>query len=336
VPLQHPRGNLTPTADPDPPALTPLSARQLVCGKRIAAIITGKGAATRIPWCDFSRRRILQLISAFRLTPDNIETQVCPSPPSSTSAGSSECNVLDLIMAELHCHHPSNPQYAPAVRPRLVRKIRKMMGDLDEAGAVVAYRMSRGGERRVYWPPWTKRWCRPDWDGDYGGTVAAEAREQLERVAEGWPVPGFVSEEEDVARGPEPPRMETRAMPTLTVPVPRPFTGTSAEPRPEAGSGWDGVSAFGTESTVSTSASSAARLAADLSQYLPQPQQQMQRQPPNRQFTTPTTASPSPSYPQQAPPGQGTSKSAKRRLKRRLREGQPNEGGGDAEMTGSG
>lgn len=284
---------------------------------------------------------------------------------SAGGSGGEERNVFDLIQAELCCHHPSNPQYAPAVRPRLARKIRSMMDDLDEMGVIAIYKMPKGGERRVYWPAWTRAWYRPDWDSDYGGTVDAGVRDQLMRVVEGADVPGFVTEgngggaeqgrqaagtmggiQQIPPQMPPPMPMSMPMSMPMPVPVPRPMpmpvpvpvptridipvhtAGMSMparartevpagmerpvmptrgrmviDPRVEA-DGWDSASAISTDSTF-TSDSELARIDGLMARCTHGGQQQLQQQ--------------------QAPPGQGTSRSAKRRMKRRLRGGQEGE-----------
>jgi hypothetical protein len=237
-----------------------------------------------IPWCQATIRKINQIISAFQLTPDNVESQLWRDP-----SGREEC-ILDMLCREVHCCFPENPQFARLIPNALARRVKAQMRELHKKQVVVIYELPDGGAKRVYWPPYTRDWQKADWDGEYGGRVDKETCEALALVAQGHAPPPHC-----VPVTPSSPPFRP------TQPV-RAASSSIGSDNTSVGSDNTSVRSDG---TYSTTASSELRFQQRLAAI---------RQPPGRQGFSG----------KQPPQGQGTSRSARRRHnKRKYRSTRP-------------
>ncbi|KAJ0350575.1 hypothetical protein COL154_013250 [Colletotrichum chrysophilum] len=83
---------------------------------------------------------------------------------------------MNSLLAKLNCIH-ENSDYPSLVNPRIVRKLRSLIGELVDMGI-----LKQGRMRTVVWPSWTHAWTLPSWTGDIGppSVVPVEEHEQLE------------------------------------------------------------------------------------------------------------------------------------------------------------
>ncbi|KAJ4385234.1 hypothetical protein N0V93_010295 [Gnomoniopsis smithogilvyi] len=132
-----------------------------------------------------------QLASYYQLTPSNTTTAMTRThTPSSLPSASHHTTgsletVFDIICKEVNCWHPSNPQFAAIVYPRLHTKLVSILRALDRTGIVVIYGLPTSNIKLVYWPIHTREWAKSDWNGDYGRVVDVELRNTLDAVSSG-------------------------------------------------------------------------------------------------------------------------------------------------------
>ncbi|OIW24228.1 hypothetical protein CONLIGDRAFT_636952, partial [Coniochaeta ligniaria NRRL 30616] len=314
-----------------------------VCNKTLAQLLHSK--YQHIAWCAHTNRKIHQIISAHKLTPGTIETQMYrDSRDSNNTEG--QHNILDHICREVHCSFPDNPLFAKVVHPRLVRHIQNVMVRLDREDVIVIYKMAGGAGKGVYWPAYTRHWARDDWDASPGGTVeglGGDKRGVLIGIELGGPIPEWLDEGDGVGgggRAPEPaPRRSDRQRNTRQMLGSRPQYSHSTDGTMNTDGIASVASAFTLSSSATTTTSSNTRSAASVQsmrgQSAPGREQQTWQQVPvevqSQRYPRPSTIQMLPAsldvQPQQqlrpqqthrAPPGQGVSKSAKRRQAKKL------------------
>lgn len=131
-----------------------------------------------------------QVLAHYRLTPSNLCTKVCHD-----ATTNEYTSVFQFLCRQTNCWHPTHPQFHGAVHPKLAALARRILTQLDRAGAIIIYALRGSSTREVYWPAWTREWSTERWNGDFRSRRIQDVealRAELREVEFGGAMPELV------------------------------------------------------------------------------------------------------------------------------------------------
>jgi hypothetical protein len=87
---------------------------------------------------------------------------------------------LQRVARQGYHHHLQVRRYAPNPNASLPRPDQNRARDPGSTA------------KKVYWPPYTRTWCRDDWDDEPGGIISDHDRRLMEEYEAGGPLPPFL------------------------------------------------------------------------------------------------------------------------------------------------